>query len=226
KHEYEARNKINALQVPLEIKNYCKQVGETVGGSYQVTESCIRHEIEAKRNLDLESAPRNQANNQMPNQSDSLVGDSIKDVDSTGLMKGYKRYKNDRFGFTIDYPRNFIAKEPPQNGDGITLNSPDGRATLTVFGQNNSSGATVRQYYEMSIKETHSGSGYRKIKGNWYVITWKDSSNMLNYLKMFVGNGSLNGFIFRYPISQKIAYDDAVIRMEKSFMPGNLDQAW
>jgi hypothetical protein len=51
RHEHETQNKLNSMQVPLEIRNYCKQTGEIMGGSYVIAESCVRHEIEAKNKL-------------------------------------------------------------------------------------------------------------------------------------------------------------------------------
>ena len=148
--------------------------------------------------------------------------DTFNNLDSAGLIK---RYKNGRFGFSIDYPQTFIAKEPPQNGDGITLTSPDGKAVLVVSGGNNSSGLTKKQYYNMFIKEFNAGLGYRKMGGNWFVITWRDRDKV-GYMKMFVGSGSENSFRFIYPVAQKKSYDEVVTRMEKSFRSGDINQAW
>jgi Superinfection immunity protein len=142
----------------------------------------------------------------------------------------FATYTNARFGFTIEYPRSFAAKQPPENGDGITFVSSDGAASLAVAGGNND-GFTLREYYEMSLKSVGESLGdqgrlgYRKTGGTWFVITWRDKDT-LGYLKMFVGKGSQNSFTFIFPESQRAQYDAVTSRIEKSFRPGQLDQAW
>lgn len=137
----------------------------------------------------------------------------------------FATYKNARFGFMIEYPQSFAARQPPENGDGITFVSPDGAASLVVAG-GNSDGFTLREYYEMSLKSLGEQSqlGYRKIGGSWFVITWRDN-HTIGYLKMFVGKGSQNSFTFTFPESQRAQYDAVTSRMEKSFRPGQLDEA-
>ena len=135
----------------------------------------------------------------------------------------FTTYTNGRFGFRIEYPRSFISKELPENGDGIGFVSPDGAASLVVAGGNND-GFTLKDYYEMSLKSVRGQLGYRKMGGSWFVITWQDSDK-LGYMKMFVGNGSQNSFTFTSPESQKSEYEAVITRLEKSFSPGNLAQA-
>ena len=47
----------------------------------------------------------------------------------------WKRYGNDRFGVTADVPADWQAQPPPENGDGLTFLSPDGKASLAVYGR-------------------------------------------------------------------------------------------
>src|ERR1700722_305003 len=47
----------------------------------------------------------------------------------------WKRYGNDRFGVTADVPADWHAQPPPENGDGLTFLSPDGKASLAVYGR-------------------------------------------------------------------------------------------
>jgi hypothetical protein len=43
-------------------------------------------------------------------------------------------FHNDRYGFSVDIPGDFTASPPPENGDGRTFTSKDGRATILAYG--------------------------------------------------------------------------------------------
>ena len=46
-------------------------------------------------------------------------------------------YSNPRFGVSIDVPPGFVNDVPePENGDGLTFHSGDGKADLLVWGNN------------------------------------------------------------------------------------------
>lgn len=170
-------------------------------------------------------APIGQREGRNPSALEGDAHDARDQVIASSSIPGFTRYTNGRFGFSIDYPQTFVAQEPPQNGDGIKLTSPDGEAVLIVAGGNNS-GFTLREYYDMSLRDIHGELGYQRIGGNWFVITWKAGDQKLGYLKMFVGSGSQNSFTFTFPETQKPEYEEVVTRMEKSFRPGKIDQAW
>ena len=46
----------------------------------------------------------------------------------------WKSFSNDRYGFSVDVPASFKASAPPDNNDGLTFNSPDGRAEIRTYG--------------------------------------------------------------------------------------------
>lgn len=55
-------------------------------------------------------------------------------------------YQNSRFGFSLKYPPNFTATES-QNGDGVTLASPDNpKMTIRAFASNNALSQDLTQY--------------------------------------------------------------------------------
>ena len=60
---------------------------------------------------------------------------------SMALAASWRSYHNERFGATADVPADWRAGEPPENGDGLAFTSPDGRATITVYGGLNISGS-------------------------------------------------------------------------------------
>lgn len=113
---------------------------------------------------------------------------------------------------------------PSNNGDGIKLTSRDGQAELVVAGGNNA-GFILKDYCDMCIKEFKSKVEYKTIGDNWFVISFKKNGKIC-YLKMFVGINSHNAFALTYPESQKTEYDEMVVKLEKSFRPGEINQAW
>ncbi len=135
----------------------------------------------------------------------------------------YKRYKNARFGFAIDFPQSFSVSLQPDNGDGVELISPDRRALLRIEGGNNS-GLSLKDYYAASVKDIVCPMGYRKLGTSWFVVSWT-CPGKLGYTKMFVGSGSHSSFTFTYPLDERAEYDNVVTRMEKSFTPGDLQSA-
>jgi hypothetical protein len=136
----------------------------------------------------------------------------------------FRTYTNERFGFSIDYPPSFVPKEPPQNGDGMALESPDGTAILVVSGSN-SSGVALSAYYDTAVRTVKGELGYHTASKDWFVVTWKEGDR-LTYQKTFVGSGSENSFTFSYPEGQKLEYDHMVTRIEKSFRHGDLGHTW
>jgi hypothetical protein len=148
------------------------------------------------------------------------------DLDENPVQE-FSSYTNSRFGFAIEYPSSFVAKQPPPtNGDGITLTSQDGEASLVIAGSNND-GFTLLQGYHTALDSIGSESelGYHKIGGSWFVISWR-SQETLGYQKTFVGKGSQNSFRFTFPESQRGQYEQITIKLEKTFKPGQLDQSW
>jgi hypothetical protein len=137
------------------------------------------------------------------------------------LNSGFQTYTNSRYGFRIDYPESFISQQPPENGDGLTLRSADGKAELSVSGMN-SAGFTLKDEFDRAVKDVHGELGYNKMGSTWFVVTWTDGDSM-GYTKEFVGPDSQNSFIFTFPVDQRPQYDSIVTRIEKSFKPGDLD---
>jgi len=48
--------------------------------------------------------------------------------------ESWRTYFNDRFGTTADVPFDWRPGPPPANGDGLAFTSPDGQASIAVYG--------------------------------------------------------------------------------------------
>jgi hypothetical protein len=65
-------------------------------------------------------------------------------------------YVNARFGFAVDVPAAFEAQPAPQNADGRTFRSPDGAASLVVFGYQDAVGAGLEGLAERAREDLDS----------------------------------------------------------------------
>jgi hypothetical protein len=139
----------------------------------------------------------------------------------SGSNSGFQTYTNNRYGFRVDYPESFVAQQSPENGDGLTLKSEDGKATLVAWGMNNA-GFTLQDQFDNAIKGVHGELGYNKIGRNWFVVSWTDGDNLC-YTKEFVGGASETAFTFTFPVEQRPQYDSIVTTIEKSFKPGDIE---
>jgi hypothetical protein len=141
----------------------------------------------------------------------------------SGLNPTFRTYTNNRYGFRVDYPLTFRPEAPPENGDGLSFKSQDGKATLDVSGANNS-GFTLKDEFDSAIRNIQGQLGYNKTGGSWFVVTWTDGDN-ISYMKEFVGPGSRNSLTITFSVEQKSQYDSVVTAIEKSFRPGDLDNS-
>lgn len=145
-------------------------------------------------------------------------------VATAALAQGaWSRYSNARYGYQIDIPPGFTKGEAPANNDGRTFKAADG-ATLDVWGSNNVMNQTVTSAYEDLLREKGQAVSYKTKGADWFVVSWGGSGRIF-YQKQYVGGGSMNAFIFSYPITRKSAYARVVTRVQRSFKAGNLSQA-
>ena len=178
-----------------------------------VTERARPAEITQAATLAAASTPQ-------VSQKESPSSAIIEGFTQNGVDPDSEAYRNSRYGFQIDYPESFKPDGEPENGDGLTLKSADGKATLVVSGMNNS-GVTLQDEFDRSTKEVQGQLGFNKMGGSWFVVSWADGEN-LGYTKEFVGAGSQNSFTITFPSDQKGQYDSIVTKIEKSFKPGDL----
>jgi hypothetical protein len=133
-------------------------------------------------------------------------------------------YTNSRFGFSAVIPPGFEAGGSSENGDGVHFATPDGKATLSMYGSN-SSGVTTKEYYDDLAHGLGVEPTYAKLADNWFVLSGQKGKNIF-YTKVFVGSGSLNTFTFEYPAEQADQYRPLNDQIARSFKPGDLSQAW
>jgi len=141
------------------------------------------------------------------------------EVSDSPKRPGYIRYRNGRFGYKIDFPKDFVSQNPQENGSGITFLSKDGLTKLTVYGINNT-GYKITDAYNTVINQATGPLGYRVLKGTWFVVTWNENGT-LYYRKTILGQGSENTFIITFPEYKKDFYNPILENIENYFTHGN-----
>ncbi|KAF1084160.1 Serine/threonine-protein kinase F [Sporotomaculum syntrophicum] len=137
----------------------------------------------------------------------------------------YQKYRNERFGYAIDYPRDFTAGVSPENGDGRVFSSPGEEAKLVVYGANVLQNESLADIYQVAKKYAGGKIAYQQMGNNWFVLSW-EKDDIIYYLKTFAGRGSANSFIFTYPEAEKQYYDQITVHLESTFRPGDVNQIW
>ncbi|MDD2443597.1 MAG: trypsin-like peptidase domain-containing protein [Desulfotomaculaceae bacterium] len=131
---------------------------------------------------------------------------------------GWSRYANQRFGFSIEYPSDFIKGPAPQNGDGMTFYNKT--AVLTVSAYYNYSNKGINELYDYYKSYMSGNITYSPIGGTWFVIS-SDNNGKLIYQKIILNEDVVNQFTFVFPKNQKDYYVPIVDHLESTFRSGN-----
>ena len=125
-------------------------------------------------------------------------------------------YVNPRFGVAALTPNGWRAGPEPENGDGRTFTSPDGAATLTIFG-----GYRVVPIGEDMARFAQAGDGetitYHK-RGKKFIVVSGLREGKIFYRKSLLscGDGVWNTVALTYPVVQKEHYDALTARIAAS----------
>ncbi|MYL85009.1 hypothetical protein GTA51_18010 [Desulfovibrio aerotolerans] len=81
-------------------------------------------------------------------------------------------YGNNRFGFDLCFPAGIFTAQPaPENNDGRTFVSRDGRIELLVWGGHNALNRTLAQAFTEAKQEAGLAVTYQAMKNDWYVVS-------------------------------------------------------
>ena len=129
----------------------------------------------------------------------------------------YDTYGNARFGYSISYPSNLVAKGEAENGDGQVFEAKDKRAKLTVWGANNALNQSLKEIYNGDLKQRGKSVTYKTIGANFYVISGKQNGKIFYQKTMRNSDDTYSTFIFEYAESKRLTYDKAAAQIAKSF---------
>jgi len=136
----------------------------------------------------------------------------------SGDAHRWASYANPRFGTRLAYPADLFGRGvESDNGDGVTMRSPDG-ATLAVFGANNVDDDTPSQY----VRSLIGGSGryahltYRLVRPGIAVLSGVSGGRVYYERYRFARDGTIHAFVLEYPLARRARYDGLVARMSAS----------
>lgn len=180
--------------------------------------------VDSSNTSSVQSSQNSTTNATNTNSTQNTKKENTQQTAKTNEEKiSYKQYANARYGFSIEYPDNFTVKVNPDNGDGIVLQSRDGKSEITISGINNVLNNTAISEYNALVSE-HSNAPYKKQQGNWFVVSWIEGDNIL-YEKVIVGTGSMNTLLIKYPTSQKDYFNPIVSHLEDTFKTPGIGSA-
>jgi hypothetical protein len=131
-------------------------------------------------------------------------------------------YVNDRFGFSLAYPADVFAMQPPpENDDGRTLVAFNG-AKILVFGGYNVGADTLASKRASLTGADYARITYNATGKNWFVVSGHRTIGGVDsifYEKYIVSapSDTIHSLIVTYPAKSKAGYDPIVDRIAASF---------
>ena len=133
----------------------------------------------------------------------------------------WKTYVNERFGTTADVPADWQAGEPPENGDGLKFTSPDGAASVAVFGSLHSFDTIAEAMAIYEAPEDGETITYRHRDKRALVVSGtRDGTIFYRRWILSCGDTVWNGVSIEYPAADKAAYDALVAHVARSLRAG------
>lgn len=132
----------------------------------------------------------------------------------------WRSYHNDRFGATANVPAGWIPQPPPENGDGLIFQSPDGRATITVSGIL-ATGAAMEEVAERLTTGQGEKITYSATKRGAVVLSGLRGDTVFYRRSIASCHETIwNSIAIEYPSADKLLYDAVVRRVSISLRNG------
>jgi hypothetical protein len=136
----------------------------------------------------------------------------------------WAEYRNEKFGFALDYPRDlFEVERTAQAGDGQVFVTREGDARLLVGALLNGPDFTPNAYQKHIARQSYGDYKitYRRKHGTWFVLSGEGRGKVFYEKVMFSCSGRLiNSFAMIYPADKRDVFNPIVERMEDTFRPG------
>ena len=127
-------------------------------------------------------------------------------------------YTNGRFGYSIDLPLVFKTAATPENGDGVGLESADGRAKLSVWGNNFTEGGFAQESDLRKKYEIDDGwrLTYDRRGASWASLSGVKSDRIVYIRQIALCNDAMGSFRIEYPAAQQKQYGFVVEKLVKT----------
>ncbi|MGE0241286.1 MAG: hypothetical protein AB7F09_04775 [Parvibaculaceae bacterium] len=133
----------------------------------------------------------------------------------------WKTYVNDRFGATADIPASYEAGEAPANGDGLRFTSPEGDATIAIWGALATVSAESFADYAKRLVSYDTDNGwdmsYSAGKDGWFAFSGSKADRIFYEKIIQACDGQIANHVrLEYPSANKSAFDPIVAHVTKS----------
>lgn len=136
-------------------------------------------------------------------------------------------YLNARFGTGIDYPAHIfsVADPEPDNGDGRSFHSQDGRAKLAVWGSYNAADYSPQSYLDEIVKPK--GATYKKVTPQFFAVSGHQGADIYYQRCNFAAkpDDTIHCVSLTYPADQAAIYNDITAEISKSLRYGKVGVA-
>lgn len=144
-------------------------------------------------------------------------------LSTAGQAQGrWATYANPRFGTIADYPADLftVQNPPPENGDGATFRTADGRPQLAIYGAYNVDNDTPASY--VAKYEELKSAAYKRVSSGFYVVSGTSGADIYYDRCNFPPRNDdvLNCIHIVYPADEKALFDPIVARISKSLRRG------
>ncbi|MGV1915624.1 hypothetical protein [Rhizobium sp. 22-785-1] len=130
----------------------------------------------------------------------------------------FNPYGNGRFGYSVDLPDDFKTVFTPENGDGVGLESADGQAKLSVWGNYLAEGGFSKESDLRKKFEIEEGwkFTYEKRGASWASFSGTRGDRIIYMRQIALCNDAMGNFTLEYPAAQQKRYGQVVDRMVKT----------
>ena len=132
-------------------------------------------------------------------------------------------YRNERFGFRLQYPADLLSVEKStESGDARLFSTRGEQARLLVGALRNADKHSIASYEQYILRNSYPAYTvtYQRQGESWFVASGHDDKNTFYEKVMFTCGGRLiSSFAMIYPNDQRAKFDPIVEHVENSFRP-------
>ncbi|MBM6699300.1 zinc ribbon domain-containing protein [Bifidobacterium pullorum subsp. saeculare] len=135
-------------------------------------------------------------------------------------VDGLRTYRNARFGYSVAIPDSYKWGKESDDGASRSFTDTSGRITVSVSGENNTSGATPESL-QSAMAAGHSDITYQTHGENFAVVSYYENGKGI-YIKKFVNAGTIATLHLQWPADLTDSVGGPLTEQtEDSFRPGN-----
>lgn len=126
-----------------------------------------------------------------------------------------KPYGNARFNYQVNVPANLSQNPPPDNGDGQSWQSRDGKVNVLAwgsYGPETLGVPDVRSYAAWNEKNRVADGGritYKRLFSNAFVLSGYLKDGRIFYQKTLIKHGTEATVLIQYPATRRAEWDKA-----------------